>query len=170
MRHRHTQGVRPGGRFRIESRGADGRQMAVRYFDNGTTAQGVTYLAARGFLGAAAFTTFYIGLINDAGFSTLSVLDTHQSHPGWAEWTAMFGSVRQPWAPTAAAGALLDAPNAILSVTASGLVRGAFLASTPVIGSASGQIIYAAGVDTTGLPVEPGGVVTVGYKLRLSPR
>lgn len=170
MRHRHTQGVRPGGRFRIESRGADGRQMAVRYFDNGTTSEGVTYLAARGFLGAAAFPTFYIGLINDAGFSALSVSDQHVSHPGWAEWTALFGAARVAWNPSPAAGALLDAPNAVLSVTASGLVRGAFLASTPVIGSASGQIIYAAGVDLTGIPVEPGGVVTVGYKLRLTPR
>lgn len=144
--------------------------MAVRYFNNGTTNEGVTYLAARGFLGAAAFASWYIGLIDDAGFSTLAVTDRHISHPGWAEWTAMFGGTRVAWNPSPAAGQLLDAPNAVLSVTASGLVRGAFLASTPNIGSASGQVIYAAGVDLTGMPVEPGGIVTVGYKLRLTPR
>lgn len=162
--------VRPGGRFRLESRGADGRQMAVRYFDNGTTYQGVTHAVARVFLAAAAFPTWYIGLINDAGFSALSFDDTHSSHPGWAEWAALYGSARSAWAPTPAAGSLLDAPNAVLSVTASGLVRGAFLASSPVIGSASGQVLYAAGADITGLPVEAGGSVTVGYKLRFTPR
>lgn len=163
-------GVRPRGRFRVESRGADGRQMGVAYFNNGTTEEGVTYLAARGFLGAAAYPLFYIGLINDAGFSALAATDRHVSHPGWAEWTALFGGTRVVWNPSPAAGALLDAPNAVLSVTAAGLVRGAFLASTPTIGTASGQIIYATGADLAGIPVEPGGTVTVGYKLRLTPR
>lgn len=163
-------GIGPHGRFWLTSRGWDGRLLGARTFENGTTEQGVTHLAARVFLGAAAFPTWYVGLIAEAGFSGLLPADTHQSHPGWAEWTALYLNLRVAWAPTAAAGRFMDAPTTILSVTASGSVRGAFLASTPNIGTVSGQVIYATGVDTEPLAVEAGGTVTVGYKLRLSPR
>ena len=163
-------GVGPAGRFRLISRGWDGRLLGARTFENGTTQQGVTHLAARMFLGAAAYSTWYIGLINQAGFSALNSADTHQAHPGWSEWAALYLSLRVAWAPSAAAGRFMDAPTTVLSVTASGLVRGAFLASTPNIGTASGQVIYATGVDTEPLAVEAGGTVLVGYKLRLSPR
>lgn len=163
-------GIGPAGRFRLISRGWDGRLLGARTFNNGTTDQGVTHLAARMFLGAAAYATWYVGLIDNAGFSELLTTDTHQSHPGWAEYAAVYAGLRVAWAPTAAAGRFMDAANTILSVTASGSVRGAILASSPTIGTASGQVLYATGTDTEALAVEAGGTVTVGYKLRLSPR
>lgn len=163
-------GIGPHGRFRLISRGWDGRLLGARTFENGTTEQGVTHLAARVFLGAAAYPTWHVGLISQSGFSALAAADTHQAHPGWAEWAALYAGLRVAWAPLAAGGRFMDAPTTILSVTAAGQVRGAFLASTPTIGTASGQVIYATGVDADPLDVEAGGTVTVGYKLRLSPR
>lgn len=163
-------GIGPHGRFRLISRGWDGRLLGARTFENGTTAQGVTHMAARVFLGAAAFPTWYVGLIDQSGFAALDAADTHQAHPGWAEWAAIYAGLRVAWVPAGAAGRFMDAALTILSVTATGQVRGAFLASTPSIGAASGQVLYATGVDASPLDVEAGGTVTVGYKLRLSPR
>jgi hypothetical protein len=163
-------GASPAGRFRLTSRGWDGRRLGTRVFSNGTTDQGVTHVAARMFLGAAAYANWYVGLIDEAGFSALDEADTHQSHAGWAEWTGLYLSQRGLWVPTPASGRFMDAANTVLSITATGNVRGALLASSPTIGTASGQILYATGVDDDPLPVEAGGTVIVGYKLRFSPR
>lgn len=164
------QGITPAGRYRLVSRGWDGRLLGVRRFWNGTTEEGVAYVLGAAFRGVAKFPSWYVGLINDAGFAALAAADTHVSHPGWSEYAGLYNSLRVAWVPAAAAGALMDAANAVISITAAGSVRGAFLASTPAIGNAGGQVIYATGADEEALAVEAGGTVTVGYKLRLTPR
>ena len=168
--HMPRGGVRPSGRFQLTSRGWNGKLLGHRAFDNGTTDEGVTYLAAATFLRAAQRANWYVGLIDNAGFSQLLTTDTHQSHPGFAEYAGVYLGQRVAWAPAAASSRLLDAPNTVVSITASGSVRGALLASTPTIGTASGQVLYATGADTDALAVEAGGTVIVAYKLRLTPR
>ena len=133
---------------------------------NGTTVEGVNYLLNQGFRGTTQFANWYIGLIDNSGFSAISTSDTNASHTGWSEFTGLFGGNRALWSPIAANGGLMDAGNSSLQITASGTVRGALLASAQAIGTGSG-VLYATGVLSTGYDVLAGGTLTLSYKTRL---
>lgn len=63
---------------------------------------------------------------------------------------------------------LLDSPNVTFSITASGTVRGAFLASQQATGSSSGPTLYCTAVADAGVAVVSGGTLTFSYKLRFA--
>lgn len=158
------------GRFLLVSRDPHGRVLAIAPFNNGVTTEGINHLLNRVFRGGAGFSTWYGGLIDNTGSPVLAAADTHVSHPGWSEWTGVFGSNRATWVPVAAAGGNMASANMVFSITASGTVRGALLASQQAIGSASGQVLYATGLADAGVPVVNGGTVTLSYIIRLTPR
>lgn len=162
--------LRPGGVFSLVSRDPEGRELGRAEFENGTTYQGVNHALDVTFRGAARFTTWYVGLVDNSGYAGVSSGDTHQSHPGWAEFNGLYGGNRGTWGPLAASGGFLDSVPLVLSVTASGSVRGALLASQQAIGTASGQVLYSTGAAAAPVPVVAGGTVTLTYKLRLTPR
>lgn len=162
--------IRPSGVFTMTSRDPHGNVIGSREFHNGATTQGLNHLLDSGFRGGTQYPLWYVGLIDDAGFSAVDPADTHQLHAGWAEYTGLFGGNRGTWTPAAAASGFLDSINVVLSITATGSVRGALLASQQAIGTTSGQVLYATGVADSALPVVSGGTVTISYKLRLTPR
>lgn len=140
----------------------------TRQFPNGVTVEGVNYLLNAGHRGGAQQALWYVGLIDNSGFSSLSSADTHAAHPGWAEFTSVFGGSRAAWTPTAAnGGAVTDPAPASITVTANGTVRGALLASRQAVGTSSGAVLYATGAMGTGLAVTAGGILTVSYTARL---
>lgn len=69
---------------------------------NGTTIEGKNHLLDVYFGGTTPVTTWYIGLIDNAGFSSLAEADTLASHAGWTELTQYTGD-RKEWVDAAAA-------------------------------------------------------------------
>jgi hypothetical protein len=139
---------------------------------NGPTTEGADYLLGAGFRGAARPGSWHLGLIDEAGFTALAAADTHASHPGWAEFTGVSGSARPAWpvAAAAAGGQLAGSGPATVTLTASGSVRGAFLASQAAVGTGGGATIYATAAAAAARAVAAGGTLSITYTLRLVPR
>src|SRR6266487_386531 len=73
---------------------------------------------------------WYIGLIDNAGFTALNVNDTMTNHTGWAELTAYTEANRQNWTTTAATGGqITNAVAATFTMNATNTVKGIFVAS-----------------------------------------
>lgn len=159
-----------GGRFDLAHFAPNGRPLWRRSLANGVTVQGVDHLLDVGFRNQAAFAVWYIGLIDNAGYSALSAADTHEAHAGWSEFTSLYTGLRPAWDPAAAAGGhMTAATQAQVQVTAPGTVRGAFLASRAAVGAAAGHMLYCTAAADSGLAVVAGGIVRASYTLRLRP-
>jgi len=59
---------------------------------NAPTNVGLNYVGAASFTGGAQFSLWYVGLINNAGFTSLNPADTMSSHSGWSEFTSFTGA------------------------------------------------------------------------------
>lgn len=159
------------GWFTMVSRDAEGNILGVREFHNGPTYEGLNYLLETGFRAGARASTWYIGLISNTGFSAIDPTDTHASHAGWTEFASLSGANRVAWTPGAAVGGLVESSSpTVLTVTASGTIRGAFLDSRQAVGTGGTATLYCSGAADSGLAVVAGGTVTINYSLRLTPR
>jgi hypothetical protein len=168
---KQRSGIRPTGLFLMTYRNPAGLVEWTSLFRNGVTIEGVNHFGEAAFRGGSRFATWYAGLIDEAGFTSLDELDSNLLHPGWNEYTAIVGGLRVAWSPGPAAGGLIAAASpAAIQLTASGTLRGAFLSSRQAVGLAGGAVLYATGRTNTGLPVAAGGTVSVNYSVRYSPR
>jgi len=79
--------------------------------------------------GGASSGAWYIGLIDNAGFSAVNVADTLTSHPGWTELTN-YAADRPQWITAAASGLQINSStDSVFTFTAGGAVRGFLIAS-----------------------------------------
>lgn len=164
-------GIRPTGLFALTYRNPAGLVEWTARFRNGVTLEGVNHFAEAAFRAGSRFSPWYCGLIAEGGFSALDELDTHLSHPGWAEFTAVTGGLRPAWAPGPANGGLVASGSpSVLQLAAGGTIRGAFLASRQAVGPSGGAVLYATGRTNAGLAVAAGGTVTINYSVRYTPR
>src|SRR5438128_5971373 len=95
---------------------------------------------------------WYVGLVNNAGFTAYAVGDTAAkitttANPpttnGWQELTAYSETTRQGWTPGTIAAAAVDNSLSPASFTANAtnVVRGAFFVNSNTKGGASGQLM-----------------------------
>ncbi|HUR53504.1 MAG TPA: hypothetical protein VMZ71_05215 [Gemmataceae bacterium] len=139
------------------------------YFHNGVTTEGVNYLLNAAFRGGSQQPNWFLGLIDDAGFSALAAADTHALHSGWGEYTGIFLSSRPAWnVLTAASGGIVPSSSvSVFQITAAGSVRGALVASQQAVGTGGGAVLYATGAMSAGMSVSVGGVLSVTYAAQL---
>jgi hypothetical protein len=155
-----------GGRFDAICRDRFRRVRWIASFHNGVTLGGLDRLLGVGFKAAAAISPF-VGLISQSGYTGLSPSDTHDSHPGWGEWTS-YGGNRPAWVPQAAAGGVMASLVPFQYVmTAGGQLRGAFIASQAAKGSNPGPVVYCTAAAGSALAVVATDVVTCTYALTL---
>lgn len=114
-------------------------------FKNATCLAGVNDILSV-YLGAGTQkTVWYLGLIDNAGFSTLSTADTMASHGGWTESATYSEGVRQTWTPSAVSGQSITNPTAaVFSINGTVTLQGAFLVSNSTVSGTSG-ILWATG-------------------------
>jgi hypothetical protein len=151
------------GRWDVECVNPDGSTAWVEAIHNMTLLAALTDVLAV-YLGAAAQKlTWYMGLIDNAGFASLAISDTAASHPGWSENTAYSGGVRPVGTPGAAAGqAILNPTPTSFTMTATATIRGAFLISDSTPGGAAG-LMFATGQFSTNRSVQVGQTLTASY-------
>jgi hypothetical protein len=170
----------PQGRFVVEHF-RNGEKVGQYEFPNGITNEGKNKLLDVMFHATAAITTWYLGMIANSGYTALAATDTYeninQTGNGWDEFTdytdAANGgsaSTRPQWTEGAAASqAITNASPVIFDITASGTVKGLFLAGGTA-GSqnkgnhAAGAILWATALFTTGdVPINTGDQLKVTY-------
>ena len=107
----------------------DGKVIGEFQFENGITDEGKDHILDTQFAGGTPVDPWYIGLIDNAGFSALAAGDTLPSHAGWSEFTSYTGN-RQEWTEDAAATqAITNTTTVDFAITGSGTVYGIFIAS-----------------------------------------
>jgi len=133
--------------------------------ENGITTEGKNHLLDVVFHGTAAVATWYIGLIDNSGFSSLLVGDTLASHTGWTEIVPGTGYTgnRQAWVEGAASGgSITSSSTATFPMLATYTVNGAFLCS--VASGSTGTLITTGSFDNT-IDVVSGDNLKVNYTI-----
>ena len=86
-------------------------------------------------------TAFYIGMVDNVGFSAFAATDTMASHSGWTENTATSNTSRPAWTPAAAASQSISNPAAwVIMMNASATIKGFFMTTSNTLGGTSGNL------------------------------
>lgn len=120
------------GKFHIEHYDKDGKLLGTYDMNNGITNQGKNALLDIMFHGSTQVTTWYIGLIDNAGWSAESAGDTLTSHAGWVELTpgTDYTGNRLAWTEDAAASqAITNSTSVNFPMLTTKTVKGVFIAS-----------------------------------------
>lgn len=123
-------------------------------FHNAAVTAGLNYLLDAGFRAQTAVTTWYIGLIDNTGFSALAAADTMASHAGWSEFTSYSQTARPSWtiSNAAASGSLASSSATSFTISADGTIRGMFLTSLSTKSGATGTL-WATATESAGRAV-----------------
>lgn len=121
------------------SEGKSGLVIARGTFRNAMTTEGLTACGEAELGGGTQVTTWYMGLINNAGFTALAAGDTMSSHAGWAELTN-YGESTRPSVTfgTTSAGVITTTATSDYTISGSRVLKGAFLASNSTKGGTTG--------------------------------
>ena len=130
--------LNPRGHFKVEHwRG--GKRIDERQFPNGIVNEGKNLLLNTMFNGGTAIGTWYLGLIDNAGYTALASDDIYddinQAGNGWDEFddytdpgNADSAVTRPAWTEGAASGqAITNSSTVNFDINASGTVKGVFL-------------------------------------------
>lgn len=140
---------RVGGIFKVECFDSNGNLKWTEYAKNGVTDVGIASILNIYFVAGTQITAWYIGLINNSGYTALAAGDTMASHGGWAEAAGSNYSQtnRGTWTPGApSSGAVVNSTTVDFSMTpASALtVKGLFLCSDNTKGGTTGTLFSTA--------------------------
>ena len=170
------------GRFNVEH-WRDGKLLATYDFNNGITNEGKDILLNVMFHGTTAIGTWYLGLVDNSGYSALAAGDTYdainQAGNGWDEFAdytdannSNNATTRPAWPEDAASGqSITNSSVAIFNVTGAGTVKGVFAcggtnAQTKSDHTASGNYLWATALFNSGdVPVGNGDQLKVTYSV-----
>lgn len=152
------------GVFNIEHFDKDGNLLGTYEVPNGIVTVGLNYLLDAGFNGGSAVSTWYMGLIDNAGFSSLNNADTMGSHTGWAESVAYSEAGRPEWEVEAAASRqVTNSTNTTdFSINASATLYGIFITSSNTKSGTTGTLWSTAAFSST-VSTSNGDTIKVTY-------
>ena len=117
---------------------------------NGIVDVGLHYLLETGFRSGTAVTTWYLGLVDNSGFSAFANADTMSSHAGWNEFTTYSQATRPTWSADAAASrAMTNSTTVDFSITGSGTLKGLFATSNNTKSGTTGTLWATAAFSPT---------------------
>lgn len=126
------------------------------------------------FLKGSAYTAaWYIGLVDNTGFTAYAAGDTLASHAGWTENTTYSGTNRQTatfGTPTTANPSVVNnsASVAVFAMTGTATIRGALLTATQARATTTGVLFSVADFDAPGSrSVVNGDTLNVTYSFSL---
>jgi hypothetical protein len=130
--------LNPCGCFKVEH-WRNGKRINEYVFPNGITNEGKNKLLNVMFHGTTAVATWWLGLIDNSGYTALAATDTYddinQVANGWDEFTSYTdagnggsASTRPQWNEGAASGqSITNSSPAVFDLTGAGTVKGVFL-------------------------------------------
>ena len=171
-----------GGKFIVEH-WRNGKRINEYHFKNGITTEGKNALLDIMFDGGTQITAWYLGLIDNTGFTALADGDTYddinQAGNGWDEFddytdpsNADSALTRPQWSPDAASAAsITNSTVRQFDITASGTIKGVFVAGGGAAPEtkgdhASGSTLWATALFSGGdVPVQNGDALKVTYSV-----
>jgi hypothetical protein len=144
--------IRAQGMVKIEHiRG--GEKIGEYLFPNGITDEGLNHILNTQFHNTTQVATWYIGLIDNSGFSALAAGDTAaqiNGTNGWDELSEYDEATRPAWTEGAAASrSITNAATVDFTINATKTVKGIFLVSTNTIDGTTGFLWATAAFGST---------------------
>lgn len=159
---RPKSNFRPVGRFKIEHI-RDGKVLATFEVPNGITDVGLNHILTTEFNAGAQITAWYIGLVDNDGFSAFADEDTMASHAGWDESVAYDEATRPEWtAGDAAERAITNAATVDFTMNATATIKGLFITSQNTKSGTTGTLWATAAFGST-IAVADDDVLKVTY-------
>lgn len=155
-------GLSPKGFFDVEIwRG--GKLYHKELVPNGVTNIGKDTILDSFFRNQAPPTTWYLGFIDNAGFSALAPTDTMASHPGWTESVAYSEGTRPTWVTVAAASqSISNTTPATFSINGTATLYGVFAVDESTKSGTTGTLWATAPFAST-IPVINGDILKITY-------
>jgi len=143
----------------------DSKVIGEYDFPNGIVNVGLNYLLDASFNGGSAVSTWYIGLINNAGFTALNNADTMASHSGWVETDDYTEGTRPEWTSGAASSrAVTNSATVDFSIDATVTIRGIFITSNNTKSGTTGTL-WSTGNFLSNVSAANGDTLRVTYTL-----
>jgi hypothetical protein len=154
---------RPQGYFLIEHRNKAGKLIGIYRVPNGIVDVGMNHILETEFHAGSQSSTWYIGLVDNAGWTAFSNSDTMSSHSGWSESTAYSQGTRPQWtAGTASSRQITNASTVDFSINASATLKGIFVVDNSTKGGTSGTLWATAAFSST-VSVGSGDTLKITY-------
>lgn len=167
MNQRQDDGLIAHGHVRVECV-RDGQVIWVDEGPNLIVTTGRNKLLDETLAGSGYTAAWYMGLIDNAGFSAIAAADTMASHAGWAEADEYDEATREALAFSAAsAGSKATSAAASFTISASITVNGVFIASSSTKNE-SASILFAAKSFSATRAVVDNDVLNVTYTASLT--
>ena len=129
------------GRYHVQLFDKNGNLKNDLTGPNGITDVGLNAILDIMFHADTQITTWYVGLIDNAGFSALAAADTMASHSGWAESTDYTEGTRVEWTEGAAAPrSITNSATLDFSINATVTINGIFVNSVSTKGGSTGTL------------------------------
>lgn len=155
-------GLKVAGTFHFEQ-WRDGKLIHEESVPNGVVDLGKNDTLDVYFFNATQSPTWYLGFIDNAGFTALADADTAASHAGWAEATGYSEPNRPTWVTTAAASQSITNPTpATFSVTSLATIKGIAIWNDNVK-SGTGGLLWASALFAGDIPVDNGDIIKISY-------
>jgi len=152
------------GRFTIEHV-RDGKVIAEYEIPNGIVDVGLNHILETEFHDGSHVTTWYIGLVDDAGFSAFAAGNTMSSHAGWVECTSYDEVNRPTWTAGAATSRqIANASPVIFTISAVKNIKGLFVTSNNSKGGTAGTL-WATATFGSSVPFVDNDVLRVTYTI-----
>jgi hypothetical protein len=155
--------LNPKGVFRIKHV-REGKVLADFEVPNGIVNEGKNDLLDTYFDAGTQITAWYLGLIDNAGFTAEAATDTHALHPGWNEETSYSEATRPQWSPDpAAAQSITNSVSVDFSINGAAALYGIFVSNINVKGSVVAAVLWSTAAFSSVLNVINGDVLKVTY-------
>lgn len=156
-----------GGHFVVECYDKDGNLKWQDTAENGVTNTALNDVLNVYIEASSQTTSWYTGLVDNAGFTGFAAGDTAASHSGWSESTAYSNSTRIQWSPgSASSQAITNSSTMDFSInTNSTVIKGLFIISNSTKGGTSGTLFSTAAFSGGTQSVNSGDTLKVTYTL-----
>ena len=152
------------GAFKVEHRDVDGNLKGIYEFPNGIVDEGLDSILDVQFHAASQITTWYIGLVDNSGWTAFADADTLSSHSGWSENTNYTEANRVEWDEDAASSrSISNSTTADFSVNASGNMKGIFVSSNNVKSTGNTGTLWSTAAFSSVVAVTNGDSLKVTY-------
>lgn len=129
------------GHYHVEHFDKDGILKGKYEFPNGIVDEGLNHILDTQFHNTTQVGTWYLGLVNNAGWSAFANADTMSSHTGWVESTDYTEANRQEWTEGAAAArSITNAVTVDFSINTTVTLKGIFVCSDNTKSGTSGVL------------------------------
>jgi len=141
----------------------NGKVIARYDFPNGIVDEGLDHILETEFHEGTPVTTWYIGLVDNDGWTEFADADVMNSHSGWTEAEDYDEATRGEWTVGAAAArAITNAVTVDFTIDATVTIKGIFITSSSTKGGTAG-VLWSTGAFGATVPLNDNDVLKVTY-------